>query len=98
FVHLNPLVIYLERFFLYRLPFGKIFHCNQSALFLAAPYKFLCYITFIKTIIGSIDGLFSFLSFFQRLLLGIYHLLQCLQKIVLPKDLPGFWRFPLLTG
>jgi len=98
FINLNSLIGGHDRFFHINLPSGQILHRDESAFLLTAAHKFPGNITFIKSIISSIDGFFSAFSCLQCLSFSFDQFLQSLSQFWLAKNFSWIRRFSLFSG
>ena len=97
FVHINAAIIDRQRRFDFHLPVCQIFPGDESALFTAPPHEFFRNIAPIKTVVGSINGIFSGFTRFQGVLFGLHQLLQGKEQIALGKNFSGIRCLPLFT-
>src|SRR5450432_4414791 len=87
----------MQWFFFQGFPPGKVLHADQAALFLATPYKFPGYVSFIKPVVGSINRFLTRFVLFQCLVFGFNHFRNCGKRIFLNKNFYWLGRLPFFT-
>jgi hypothetical protein len=72
FVHIDSLVIHMQRFFFNRSPPRQVFHRDQSSLLARTAYKLPGNVALVKAIIGGHYSILPVFPRFQCLLFGIH--------------------------